>query len=467
MDNFKISAEDLVAEHTGQLRDSYEVKELLGQGSFGSVRKVTHRLTGEDRAMKILSKKHISTPEDFQVIQNEVHILSQLDHPNILKVYETFQDKFSYCIITELCTGGELFDRISSSGSISEAVSASYARQILSCLVYLHDRHIVHRDLKPENFLLSDPSPGANLKLIDFGTAVVLEPSAFLSVQAGTSYYIAPEVMRGKYTEKCDVWSAGVIVFMMLSGTPPFDGNSDAEIMSNVSKGKYFFNGRTWDGISSDAKDFVRQLMTLDPSSRVSAKAALAHPWMFQARRHTLDSAQAGRILQNLRTFHWEKKLQKATMAFIVSQLTTKDEREEMLELFKSLDKDGNGTLSRQEILEGMNLFSRVTGIEEEVDRIMLQVDSDGSGEIDYTEFITATLNKSRLLSRERLEIAFKMYDIDGSGTISKDELKAIFGKQKEYGDEFWENMIREVDKNGDGVIDIHEFSDMMLSLSF
>ena len=153
-------------------------------------------------------------------------------------------------------------------------------------------------------------------------------------------------------------------------------------------------------------------------------------------------------------------------MSFIVSQLTTKAEREEMLELFKSLDKDNNGTLSRQEIEEGMTLFVSITGIRGEIDRIMQQVDIDGSGEIDYTEFITATMNKSQLLSQERLEMAFKLYDIDGSGTITKDELKAILGKQHQYEDSFWEGMISEVDKNGDGMIDIHEFSEMMLSLT-
>ena len=182
--------------------------------------------------------------------------------------------------------------------------------------------------------------------------------------------------------------------------------------------------------------------------------------------RHPLDQAHTARIMNNLRTFHWEKKLQKATLSFIVSQLTTKSEREEMLELFKNLDKDGNGTLSRQEIVEGMGLFSRATGLDQEIDRIMQHVDIDGSGEIDYTEFITATLNRSRLLSKERLEIAFKLYDTDNSGTITKDELKAIFGKSHQYDDSFWEEMIQEVDKNGDGVIDIHEFSDMMLSLN-
>ena len=461
-----ISSHDFISQNPGQLRDNYEVKELLGEGAYGAVRKLTFRPTREDRAVKIISKKSIKTSEDRAVIDKEVEILKSLDHPNILKIHETYEDKFSIFIVTELCSGGELFDRITASRVFSEAVAADYTKQMLSCLLYCHDRHIAHRDLKPENFLLTNPTSTASLKLIDFGAAEFCPPGALMQKKIGTSYYIAPEVIDKQYTEKCDIWSAGVILFIMLSGAAPFDGADDAEILANVKKARYFFNGKDWDGISSEAKDLVRKMMDINPESRISAKDALGHPWFAQALRHPLDSAQASRILGNLRSFHWEKKLQKATLSFIVTQLTTKEEREEMLELFKSLDKDNNGTLSRQEIEEGMSCFMNVPGLQGEIDQIMRQVDFDGSGEIDYTEFITATINKSLLLSQERLEMAFGLYDTDKSGTITKDELKAILGRHHAYDESVWTSMIQEVDKNGDGVIDIHEFSEMMLSLN-
>ncbi|OMJ89724.1 hypothetical protein SteCoe_8089 [Stentor coeruleus] len=466
MENFSISWQDVIPENTGQINEKYEIKEQLGEGAYGSVRKATHRLTREDRAVKILSKKNLKTPEELNILENEVAILRSVDHPNILKVYETYQDKFSYFIVTELCSGGELFDRIIQGKAISERDSAHYFRQILSCLVYLHDRHIIHRDLKPENFLFCTQDPLANLKLIDFGTATQSQNGEILTKKVGTSYYIAPEVMDCRYNEKCDVWSAGVILYLLISGFPPFNGRTDAEIMANVKAKKVSFTGKEWKNISNEAKDLLGKMINSDPLTRISAKEALEHPWLQNDIQTPLDPNQTAVILNNLRSFHWETKLQKATMSFIVSQLTTRAEREEMLELFKSLDKDNNGTLSRQEILEGMTVFARVTGIDSEIDMIMSQVDSDGSGEIDYTEFITATLNRTRLLSRDRLEMAFKLYDIDGSGTITKDELKAIFGKQRHYDDAFWEAMINEVDKNGDGVVDIHEFSEMMLSLN-
>ena len=216
-------------------------------------------------------------------MQQEVSILRTLDHPNILKIHETYQDKFSYFIVTELCTGGELFDRITSSQSICEATAAEYTRQILSCLVYCHDRNVVHRDLKPENFLLDTAAPSANIKLIDFGAACELTPGNLLTRKVGTSYYIAPEVIEMGYTEKCDIWSAGTVLYVMLSGVPPFSGNSDEEIIRNVSKGKYAFAGREWEGISAHAKDFISKLMNVDPSARLSAKQALNHPWITNA----------------------------------------------------------------------------------------------------------------------------------------------------------------------------------------
>jgi calcium-dependent protein kinase len=243
METFNVSAHDFINERTSQLRDDYEVKEMLGEGAYGSVRKVTHRLIKEDRAVKILSKKHLKTENDLRAIANEVSILRSLDHPNILKVYETYQDKFSYFIVTELCTGGEIFDKIISHGTLSEELAANYMRQILSCLVYCHDRNIVHRDLKPENFLLDSDSPSANIKLIDFGAAATLNEGEFLTNKIGTSYYIAPEVISMRYNEKCDIWSVGANLYLMLSGKPAFNGKTDAEILHNVSTGKYVLTG--------------------------------------------------------------------------------------------------------------------------------------------------------------------------------------------------------------------------------
>lgn len=464
MEHFTISAVDFVTEKQCELRDTYEIKEVLGEGSYGSVRKITHKFTSEDRAVKILLKKKLTNQDAMQTILNEVSILRALDHPNILKLYECYSDRFSYCIVTELCTGGELFDRITRQTYLSESISADYIRQMLSCLLYLHDRRIVHRDLKPENFLLDNTSQTANLKLIDFGTAVHFAPGVKLTQKIGTIYYLSPEVINRNYDEKCDLWSAGAILYTMLCGAPPFPGKRDAEILQCILRGKVRMTGGVWDSISSGAKDLIGKLLEKDAKLRPSAREALNHPWLINAMAHPIDRVHSQKILNNLEHFHSSTTFQKATISFITSQLTSKAERDEMLELFKKLDVDNSGTLSRQEIQAGIRVFKQVS--DSEIDRIMREVDANGSGEVDYSEFIAACFNKDELLTAERLQMAFNEYDIDHNGSISKEELEEMLGKGKNYDEKFWTSMIAQADKNGDGVIDLEEFSEAMRNFS-
>ena len=461
MESFTISAHDFVTEKHCELRDNYEVKEVLGEGSYGSVRKISHRLTHEDRAVKVLLKKKLGH-ENMQDILNEVSVLRSLDHPNILKLYECYQDKFSYCIVTELCTGGELFERITSQQHLPEAVAADYIRQILSCLLYIHEKGIVHRDLKPENFLLSDTSAMANLKLIDFGTSTHFTPGEFLTYKIGTIYYLSPEVIDRHYNEKCDIWSAGAILYTMLCGSPPFPGKKDSEIMRNIQKGTFSLTGGVWNTISAGAKDLLVKMMNKDIGKRLSAREALSHSWIRTAVEHPVNRLHSQRHLDNLESFTCGKSLQKAAFSFIASQLTSKSEREDMLELFKKLDTDSSGTLSRQEIKAGIGFFHQIS--EAELEKVMNQVDCDRSGEIDYSEFVTACFNKEELLTSERLSLAFNEFDTDKNGSISREELKEMLGKGKDYSEVVWNSMIEEADKNGDGVIDLEEFSELMMN---
>ena len=461
MEHFPVSAQEFVTEKHCQVNDNYEIKEVLGEGSFGSVRKVTHKRTHEDRAIKILLKKKLNKPEHMKDILNEVSILRGLDHPNILKVYECYQDKFSYCIVTEMCTGGELFERVNRNQCLPEPIAADYITQILSCLVYINEKHIVHRDLKPENFLLSSSQQFANLKLIDFGSATHFITGGFMKEKIGTSYYIAPEVINGHYNEKCDIWSTGVMLYLMLSGLTPFTGRNDKEIMKNVEKAAIHLTGGVWDRISRDAKDIIAKMLQKDVNLRITAKSALNHPWLHTAINHPIDRNKSIQILDNLQSFHPQKSLEKVTLSLIASQLTTKGEREEMLELFKKLDTDQSGTLSKSEIKNGFSLFKMIT--DEELDRIMHEVDIDGSGEIDYSEFIVACLDKHELLTQERLAMAFNEYDTERIGSITRESLKQFLGGEHHYDDSIWNNMIAEADKNGDGVIDKEEFSEMMI----
>ena len=463
--SFKVAGSDFIFEKTGKLRDVYKISKKVGEGAFSSVRRIKHRVTGEKRAVKTIHKKSLRTEEEKNMIFNEVSILRNLDHPNIIKLHEHYQDEMNYYIITEYCGGGELFERILSQGSITEATAAEYMRQIFGILVYLQEKGVAHRDLKPENFLLSSTAEDAYLKVIDFGSSQFYSPGEIMTSKVGTPYYIPPEVLRKHYNYKCDLWSAGVIMYILLCGYPPFGGNTDQEILKKVSLGRFSFPSPEWDDISFEAKDLIEKLLTMDITRRLDARQALSHSWITNASRSPLNRNNASYLFRNLRNFKSELMLKKATIGFITSQLATKSEREEMMELFRSLDTDNSGTLSSKELKEGFLILfgNEVNDIDAEVERIMKEVDLDGSGVIEYSEFVSATLNRQQLLSKERLEMAFKAFDLDGSGTITATELKTVLGKSHDYQEEMWDKLIAEADLNGDGMIDLSEFTRMML----
>ena len=199
---------------------------MLGSGAFGEVRVCGHRENGAQRAVKVLRKSHMDEDEK-RMFFNEINILKDLDHPNILKMYEFFEDDKRYYIVTDICKGGELFDEIVARGKFTEKDASVLMKQVLGCINYCHTNNIVHRDLKPENILLESNKAFDQIKIIDFGTSLVIQDGEKLDEKLGTPYYIAPEVLAKNYGSKCDIWSCGVITYIILSGIPPFNGASD------------------------------------------------------------------------------------------------------------------------------------------------------------------------------------------------------------------------------------------------
>ena len=213
--------------------------------------------------------------ENFQTIINEINLLKSLDHPNIMKIYEYFADEQQFYIVSEYCEGGELFDFIQSRGTMNETIIAKIFHQIMSALLYCHNHQIIHRDIKPEILLLkeqieSDDSD-FDIKLIDFGASLQIDNKKKANQVVGTPYYVAPEVLMGSYDSKCDIWSAGVILYIMLCGYPPFYGDNDDEILQKVILGDYQMEGEEWDQVSQDAKDLIRKTICFDSRNRYNA----------------------------------------------------------------------------------------------------------------------------------------------------------------------------------------------------
>lgn len=309
-----------INENDSPLDKDYEIQNDLGIGAFGKVVKALHFPSKEYRAIKIINTKNLQIEDKRQIFQ-EINILSKLDHPNIIKIYEYFITSRCIYIVMELIDGGELFERIVANGNFSEKKACHLMKEILNAVQFCHIKKIAHRDLKPENILVE----GNTIKIIDFGTSRRFEPNQLMKNSHGTPYYIAPEVLKGEYNEKCDIWSCGVILFILLSGNPPFTGSSDAEIMEKVKVGKFEFGPR-FKNTSSEAKGLIKLMLQMDINKRISAKECLKHDW-FEKNLSENTSEIDLNIIENLKTFTYKNKLQEAVYKFFVNQIATKEEK--------------------------------------------------------------------------------------------------------------------------------------------
>jgi len=456
----KFDKSSFISYKTGSIIKDYTLGKTLGSGAFGTVRAAIHKETKQNRAVKILKKSE----QDEEKLFLEVNILSKLSHPNIMQIYEFYDDNTNFYIVSELCKGGELFDMISEKGCFSEQEACPIMKQLLSAITYCHQNHIVHRDLKPENILLEDKKDSEiTIKLIDWGGARYFSKNKKMTKINGTPYYIAPEVLNEVYDEKCDIWSAGVIFYILLCGYPPFNGETDKEIMKAVKKGEFDFPPEEWDVVSKDAKNLIKKMLTYDPKKRPSALEVLQDNWFNINKSKTKSNVQLAKSsLENMKKFKRNKQFEQATISFIVNQCITKEERAELRKQFEEWDKNGDGVLSKEEILEGYrNTYGTVDP--DEVDNMIKSVDLDGNGVIDYNEFLNCTLNRDKIISKKNLEFAFKAFDKDGSGAISIDEIMLIFKKTSNDVDKaVFEKMIKDADENGDGEIEFDEFRTIM-----
>jgi calcium-dependent protein kinase len=451
-----------VTSNRGTLLDFYEVEtKALGTGTYGSVVKAVNKATKVTRACKAMARKNIKNESRFR---EEIRLMKEMDHPNIIRLFETFEDHKNIYLIMELCTGGELFDKIVNEGLLAEKAAAKLIKQILAALYYMHEHRIMHRDLKPENFLFASKDSDAALKVIDFGLGAKFEPGQRMSTKAGTPYYVAPQVLKGNYDEKCDIWSAGVIMFILLSGYPPFYGEKDAEILAKVRKGAFDFPTEEEDGIafSPDAQDICRKMLTLDDKKRPPAKELLEHPWMVNMSDKS-NAEVSPKVISNFKAFHSTQRFKKLALTAIATQLNEK-EIKTLKQTFMTLDVNGDGTLTLDEIKTGCQQHQ--IALPANFDSVFRSIDSDNSGCIDYTEFIAATMENSFQYREDLCWAAFRVFDIDGDGKITCQELAAALKTSKDLstaaGDAKIKEIISEFDKNGDGCIDFSEFVGMM-----
>lgn len=442
---------------TGELRDVNEFYDIeqkeLGHGHYGTVRVGISKLTGKKVAIKTIPKAKVSRPE---TMRREINILRTLDHPNIIKLYDVFEGQRHLHLVTELCTGGELFDRIIARGHYSEADAAILVRKITDAVKHCHERDICHRDLKPENFLFETPAEDSELKVIDFGLSRMDDglSAGVMTTRVGTPYYIAPEVLGRHYDKSCDLWSIGVITYILLCGYPPFYGDTDPEIFASVRAGRYDFDSPEWATVSKDAKDLISNLLLIDASKRLTAAEVLQHPWLSGSAPKTAITLNSN-IFSSLKRFTGHNKLKKAALG-VIADLMTESEIVELKKQFMAIDADGNGVITVAELADAL----RTSGhgmIEEEVMELVKGIDIDGDGLVDYPEFLAATMKRNLANKQEYLINAFNYFDTKKQGVITKADLVQFMGSEEQA-----QEVINEVDTNGDGLISFDEFVEMM-----
>ena len=446
------------------LRDCYEFTKNLGKGGYGKVFQVRNKNTGQLFACKKLSKLNVNNLIKFR---REINILVKMDHPNIIKLYDVFESQNSLYLIMEECHGGELFDRIlkriESNEMYSEKEACEIIQQVMSAIEYCHKQGIVHRDLKPENLLYLREGPELNnpLKIIDFGLSQEININKILSSKVGTAYYVSPEILQGKYSEKCDVWAAGVILYVLLSGEPPFNGPSDGVIYSKIRQFKFNFPEKRWSKISNDAKDLLSKMLVPE-AQRLSASQVLEHPWfqLVKDNKIPLEKIKLDGNSNFFKEYKESNKLKKIVLLYMASKL----QEEEILDLnklFKAFDEDNDGQIDYKEFEQGIMRLNSKGIKKEEIQSMFDEIDSDNNKKIDYTEFIAATLQKNVFLKKEKLFDAFSALDTDKNGKIAKDDLMGVLKLQPQH-DKFVTELIKSADKNGDGYIDYKEFVEMM-----
>lgn len=394
---------------------------------------------------------------EFQLeLRNEISILKSLDHPNIVRAIETFDYHHRLFIVLELCSGGDLYAR--------DPYSERDALRIVTCLLdaisYLHHRNIVHRDLKFENIMFTDTSKHADIKIIDFGLSKKFAKDEYLADAVGTVYTMAPELVSGKYDAKADIWSIGVLAFMLLSSSMPFYGKTRHAVIKKVTRGKFHFSSRRWKNVSEEAKDFVKSLLQIDPADRPQAEEALNLPWIVspitkeeinvKADVEMMDAIQAS--IQAFANYGVLKKL----ALMVVAYRSTTEELGFLRRMFTRFDTHHEGEITEEEFSDALAAYNYRR---DEIHELYRGIDVDGTGQVHYMEFLAATIEALGPIEEERLAEAFDRIDSDDSGFITLQNLRDFLGE--EVPTESLEKIIAEADLDHSRCISYAEFLEM------
>lgn len=440
----------------------------LGEGSYGSVYLCRNKKSGDSFACKVIGLSRINS-HYLRKLHLEIAIMKEVDHPNIIRIHEVFFGTRTVYLIMELCSGGELFAHLTNhyKKGFNEDHAALLMRDMLSAVRYLHSKGIVHRDIKLENFLFEVNTTDSRLKLIDFGLSKHCNESEAMHQIVGSAYYTAPEVLEGHYDHRCDIWSLGIVAYMLLCGAPPFYGDSSDQIHEMIKTREAQYPAKRLGHVSEEAINFLKAMLVKDPEKRISMEDALKHPYILQANDHIISEASAGLtrrksmlappsfdIVSSLGKFLKADIARKLVMNSIAFALTPK-QIAELVDEFNAIDADSNGVISMDELKNAVKNCKTTSAtmaslLPQDLD------DVDDDLEINYSEFIAAAMCKRIEIDDERIMVAFEAVDEEGTGYLNGEAIKRIMGS--DASDVEIKCVMDEIDSDGDGKIDYAEF---------
>jgi len=442
----------------------YEKGVTLGKGGSCKVVVCTERATSQKFALKIMQAREKINKELFE---KERDVLQKLNHPNIIQFKECHVDNTNYYIVTTLCEGGELFDRIvDKANPITEKRASELILTMLKAIQHCHDKNIVHRDIKPENFVFKTKAQDSEMVLIDFGCAKVVEDSTTYADLVGTPYYLAPESAvghkyqrTGKVLKSSDLWAIGVIAYVCMTGRPPFNGHSNRDIFTAIIKKPLKFPQSV--ELSNSFTDFCIKILKKSPKRRLVLTDALEHPWVLG--QEASDKKIPDDVIRVLRQFNQQSKLKKAITKVLASNMGN-EPKHKIQAHFKKLDKNNDGSLDLAELttlLVEMGFSERVA--KTDAKNIMAETDADKSGSIEFEEFAQIWQRKLLTVNENYIDAVFKVLDEDNNGQIEAAELAKVLGMEGKQNEEEIKSYISEVDTDNDGQLSYEEFKNAML----
>ncbi|KAM7500190.1 hypothetical protein LguiA_024604 [Lonicera macranthoides] len=439
----------------------YELGRELGRGEFGVTYLCTDKTSGEVYACKSISKKKLRTRVDIEDVKREVEIMKHLPkHPNIVTLKATYEDDSAVHLVMELCEGGELFDRIVARGHYTERAAAAVTRTIVEVILMCHKHGVMHRDLKPENFLFANKKETAPLKAIDFGLSVFFKPGEKFNEIVGSPYYMAPEVLKRNYGPEVDVWSAGVILYILLCGVPPFWAETEQGVAQAIIRSVVDFKRDPWPKVSDNAKDLVKKMLNPDPKLRLTAQAVLDHPWIQNAKK--APNVSLGETVKaRLKQFSVMNKLKKRALRVIAEHLSA-EEVAGIKEGFQLMDINNKGKINIDELRAGLSKLGHQIP-DADLQILMDAGDVDRDGHLNYGEYVAISVHLRKMGNDDHLREAFAFFDNNKSGYIEIEELREALADDVDTNNEEVINaIIHDVDTDKDGRISYEEFEAMM-----